>query len=524
MASLPVALPTAMVAGAPRTHLQGLATERSQTPRGTALPLRAAGKARAHHDRQRQQLRAAVKVARSALPGEPEAPVRCIEILLAGLPSHLTEYEHAQRRVAAAGMILARARHGSAEDAVSLAAAELGPALVQRDPAIASTTLSSFWAATAEAYLTAGLVRDAASAAQRARQDAADAGSDALRYRSASLRALSYTLNGEYEPAEVVIRGAIAIERRHSWQNSLGTLLLRGSQIQLAAGRMDALGLIKVAESLGRLPQTALARALSAIATGRAALLTQRPHDGIAAITAVSHCADQNAIPALLRGFLAETHASLLILRGEPRRALSLLDAVPSTPEHSLCFGLQRSAALLELGSNREVLATTDDCIRLGHKHCLRTLPSVLLRRAIAHERLAHHDAADTAFVDAFLLMQQLSATDPILTLPADDFRALLARLCQTRPDLAEPAKELEGRLPLAPCAKHPALALPELTERETRIAHELRHPGTLSEIAARLYVSRNTVKTQVSSLYRKLGTAEREGAVSLLERAGFFG
>jgi LuxR family maltose regulon positive regulatory protein len=43
----------------------------------------------------------------------------------------------------------------------------------------------------------------------------------------------------------------------------------------------------------------------------------------------------------------------------------------------------------------------------------------------------------------------------------------------------------------------------------------------SLAEIAARLYVSRNTIKAQTIAIYRKLGTSSRSGAVELARAAG---
>ena len=53
------------------------------------------------------------------------------------------------------------------------------------------------------------------------------------------------------------------------------------------------------------------------------------------------------------------------------------------------------------------------------------------------------------------------------------------------------------------------------LTRRERVILAHLALPLTLSEIAASLYVTRNTVKSQVRSIYLKLGTSDRESALS---------
>ena len=52
------------------------------------------------------------------------------------------------------------------------------------------------------------------------------------------------------------------------------------------------------------------------------------------------------------------------------------------------------------------------------------------------------------------------------------------------------------------------------LTERESIVLAHLDEETTLDEIAARLFVTRNTVKSQVRSVYRKLGVSTRTEAV----------
>jgi LuxR family maltose regulon positive regulatory protein len=54
------------------------------------------------------------------------------------------------------------------------------------------------------------------------------------------------------------------------------------------------------------------------------------------------------------------------------------------------------------------------------------------------------------------------------------------------------------------------------LTTAELRVLHYLPTNLRIPEIASRLYVSRFTVKTQASSIYRKLGAANRTEAVAL--------
>ncbi|WP_454048716.1 LuxR C-terminal-related transcriptional regulator [Cellulomonas sp. Marseille-Q8402] len=59
------------------------------------------------------------------------------------------------------------------------------------------------------------------------------------------------------------------------------------------------------------------------------------------------------------------------------------------------------------------------------------------------------------------------------------------------------------------------------LSQRELVVLAELREDVSLEQIAQRLYVSRNTVKTQVRSIYRKLGTSSRAEAVAWARAAG---
>ena len=59
---------------------------------------------------------------------------------------------------------------------------------------------------------------------------------------------------------------------------------------------------------------------------------------------------------------------------------------------------------------------------------------------------------------------------------------------------------------------------LPEalLTERELAVLAALMDTGSIAEIASALVVSSNTVKTQLRSVYRKLGVGNREDAIAV--------
>ncbi|MCL2463924.1 MAG: LuxR C-terminal-related transcriptional regulator [Micrococcales bacterium] len=65
-----------------------------------------------------------------------------------------------------------------------------------------------------------------------------------------------------------------------------------------------------------------------------------------------------------------------------------------------------------------------------------------------------------------------------------------------------------------SPASTRTAILGHPLTRRETVVLTELTGGMTLEEIAERLFVTRNTVKSQVRSVYRKTGASSRAEAV----------
>src|SRR5690606_37673174 len=55
----------------------------------------------------------------------------------------------------------------------------------------------------------------------------------------------------------------------------------------------------------------------------------------------------------------------------------------------------------------------------------------------------------------------------------------------------------------------------PRLTASELKVLAELPTSAKTAEIAKRLFVTQNTVKTQLASIYRKLGVGNRSDAVA---------
>ncbi|MCL1872347.1 MAG: LuxR C-terminal-related transcriptional regulator [Promicromonosporaceae bacterium] len=68
-----------------------------------------------------------------------------------------------------------------------------------------------------------------------------------------------------------------------------------------------------------------------------------------------------------------------------------------------------------------------------------------------------------------------------------------------------------------------PVRTTTSLTRREQVVLSNLTEDVTLEQIATKLFVTRNTVKSQVRSVYRKIGVSTRADAVAWARQAGIY-
>jgi len=233
-------------------------------------------------------------------------------------------------------------------------------------------------------------------------------------------------------------------------------------------------------------------------------------------------------------------------LSGDPAGAEKpLLEAVASealTPAMRLLSLSTLSLTLSELGQPIRAQRDSDLAISLMASGHLGQSPSAPLAHAAAgavHAGLGRlHEARNEleralrvrrrvpgistwATIDIMLLLVKVlidlgdrsSATalagevSLLLVAAPDDARPLYARL-----------EELERRLDRTSPALMPACPL---TEREVTVLRLLRSALPRHEIAAALDISENTIKTQVKSIYRKLGVSARRDAIARGQQLG---
>ncbi|MCC4247542.1 helix-turn-helix transcriptional regulator [Microbacterium testaceum] len=464
---------------------------------------------------------AGARVAMGVLPIAPApdpADLRFLADIEAGPAPRLWVDASAQTLEA---LLIARSRLDRVDDALRLADAHFADGRLRAPGRLSAATRSTLFAAVAEVYAAAGRPRQAGAYASSAIGYADDAVS---LYRAHAVRGLAAAINGEYLLARESLRVCEDLASTSGWDAVHPDYDLLLARILVASAALDAETLEATAEELREGAPTDPFWQYSARAAEAMGALTRRNYDeGMVLVATLAGGTGAHSSHTMVRGFAQGVYADLLLARGEPRRSLAVLEGRVSPPGHALCFDMQRAAALIALGREREVLESTDPCIRMGTEHCVRTLTPLLLRRAVAHARLGNDEAADAAFAEGFYLSEGLGGSlTPYLTLPRPELQRLLERLAARHPTSAGAAGRVAGMLAQVPSRDHRP-PLPTLSPREERLALALRGPRSLSQIADELDVSPNTVKSQLRSIYAKLQVSGRDAAVAVLEAHGFY-
>lgn len=426
-----------------------------------------------------------------------------------------------ERPFTAAAVIEAHSRDGESAAATALARREVARA--QDDARVAPAALTALLLAAAEAFVTAGEGRASLPCALRALGYARSLDDPIARLRAASLLALSRMLDGDYTQgtadaaqAEKVLE---TVENPPPW--SYLPLLL--AHVLEASSRLDAAALMSLSERIrGAYPADPIWRS-TAVTTEAMARLVRGEAAQVSAILTPVIAGDPSEVLAMARGFALGILADAQLAAGEARRTLTLLAGHESPAGHALCFDMQRAAAYLQLGEPRAALLTTDACAHMGPRHCVRTIPPILLRRAAAYLRLNDERRATDAFTEAAHLLLASNSATPLLTLARADLDRLVILAAERDAELAARLPQLTARFGLLPTVDAGRSALPKLTPREGVLARHLRDGDPLAEIGRKQHVTVNTVRSQAKSLYRKLEVNSRDDAVAVLERAGYF-
>ena len=313
-------------------------------------------------------------------------------------------------------------------------------------------------------------------------------------------------------------RQAIELAGRHGWTDEPAAgiaYLTLGSVLAWQGRPEEAEPWIQRAERTVRAEAEPAAGQAVHYVRGRLELVRGRDADALAAFQAAERLAGRLAAPHLL---IPRTRAWLLhvlVRLGDSERAEQVLAGLGEQERER--GEIRIATAMLRLAHGdpsaaTAVLAPVLDASAPVHR--ASWLAQAFLLEAIARDELGDPDAAGHALERALDLAEPDGVLAPFLLSPAP---GLLERQARRRTShaalIGEILSRLAGRTPAPPpAAREPPLE--PVTDSEIRVLRYLPTNLTAPEIARELYVSRNTVKTHIRSLYAKLGTHRRADTV----------
>ncbi|MGW7265938.1 LuxR C-terminal-related transcriptional regulator [Streptomyces sp. NPDC054842] len=205
------------------------------------------------------------------------------------------------------------------------------------------------------------------------------------------------------------------------------------------------------------------------------------------------------------------------LAEGRPESAAEVLGDVSG---YQPAYTVEAARMLLAAGRSEAALAQLDTVPTTG-----RTGPAVTVRAALVKARAAQ-EAGDAATAHRLVARALLDARRERLRRPFLDAGPWIRPLLATAPlhelaaDWLTPAPPRRNP-PAADNEGPPALVAGELSGRERDVLRRLARMMSTEEIAADLYVSVNTVKTHLKSVYRKLAVNRRNEAVRRARELG---
>lgn len=425
-------------------------------------------------------------------------------------------------RLAAALITLARSRQAGDRDIAMSAAAqaetlldELPDGLLRRHPAIRAKVLSGGGAAA----LLAGHIDEAddsfrAGVAAASAPDARYERADCLGYLAlvAALRGqLSHALDLANE----------AVEATKSSADGLGEHVIPAASLALAAAYLErndlrrAHGQLKLADAALRISPDKLMNAVACMITARRRLAEGR---AAAASEMIGSAREGWSPPAWLEQRLSLLESRARAAAGDIPAAVAAAERAGSASTGSAAVALAHAWLA---GGDHQAAARALTTMMAG-TGAVQLQPGV--EGSLVEARLGYETGDGARGRRSLERAFQLSKPEQ-LRLPLIMERGWIRQVLRRDPDLAHAYQHLLEPGPgshssaLAPArqavtTQAKPLIIEQLSEREREVLRHLSGMLSTAEIATEMYISVNTVKTHLRSIYRKLAAAHRGEAV----------
>jgi LuxR family maltose regulon positive regulatory protein len=321
-----------------------------------------------------------------------------------------------------------------------------------------------------------------------------------------SLLAYIQSMRGDLIEAEQFI-GAVTQSRVAEWRATIPATGWHVAETFLRLERNDPAGALDVISALDSRLATLEHWPYLLWLKGLTRLAGPDPDLGIDELGAAIRANRARTASPFALGLLGGLQSDLYLAAGAPERALKALSV--HSPDAAAVI-LARTRLHLATGDAERAEASVSPM--LGNESITpRQRAEALLLHALSGQRLGYPSEAALSARRAFRMVEQHRLRLPLIMVPRAELHDLVGA-------------HLPERLPILADLPDPfgqALTPVSLTKRERLVLVELATAATLEAIAGRLFVSANTVKTQLKSIYRKLGASNRTDAIAIARRRG---
>ena len=193
----------------------------------------------------------------------------------------------------------------------------------------------------------------------------------------------------------------------------------------------------------------------------------------------------------------------LLLAMGRPAKALELLADLPAANPEVTLLTARAHLACSQPAEALSCLTRLDEAAQLSPA----ALAAAAGLGAAARLRMSPTSGTPAELAGLSAFYRDYGLTLATALLPKPDIARLKAAAKEANLPIGVPP----GYAGVIPGSRPRVI----LTPREEVILHALAATGSIAEIAARNFVSTNTVKSQIRSLYRKLEVSDREAALT---------
>jgi LuxR family maltose regulon positive regulatory protein len=331
------------------------------------------------------------------------------------------------------------------------------------------------------------------------------------------------TLTGRLERARRLAEEAIATAGGLGWLRAWPVGLADGvlSIVALERNqRVDAeLRFGRWEELSTRAPDLPL-RVAVRIQKARLEAAAGRPEPALEALEWAHDLAAGWPLAPVLRGLMSSLRALAQAALGGADAAEAELDGAGATSENAAALARLR----LHAGDAPGARAALAPWIEDGAPTYGPTRAELWVLAALAHDAEADHQAASLFIERALAEAEPHGLRRPFVALGAN-VEMLLRRQIRLGTAHRSLADDLLREFARAHADERPRTLLPEpLSEREAAVLRFLPTMMSNGEIAAELFVSVNTVKTHLKSIYRKLDVPDRREAIRRARDLGLLG